>query len=298
MGSLENLTFRGVDHTQHIIQHLSTLPLLKSYESINNLAPPHSRFIQGNRMEGQTGGFRMLETLNIRDAVDDLNKFFSAIGDTSPLRDLAIIDDWAEEKEGNSGIFPSHLLLRHLKNLSITFSYTPSQSLSANVLAAVGRFHSLASLRLRQCPLAITDEQLVAALRNCSNLEYLQLGDNVGVSGNNSRLSLGCLEPILSQCPLLYFIKGCFDLDQEKISTQPASPHPELNEIDLAGSYFVTPEPDWWISPTVGYLSSLAQILVTCISRMTCGLILEWMISREMPGKPSGYRVFASSNNV
>ncbi len=257
MKGLQSLFLIGAVHTRHTIQHLSTLPSLKHCYSVNHAEPP--RLTQGNRVERQTGGFKILETLEIRDTAEVLNFFLSTIGDCSPLRDLSITDNSDAEKMQDDGIFPDRFSPRGLKNISITLSYIPSQSLAANILAAFGRFYALTGLRLIRCTLAITDDRVVTALRNCSNLERLQLGDEVGISGNGSRLSLGCLAPILSQCPHLQSIGGCFDLDQEKIPTRVTSPHPKLNKINLAGSYFVTPEPLSWISPTVGYLSSLTR---------------------------------------
>ncbi len=120
------------------------------------------------------------------------------------------------------------------------------------------RWLHIESVRL----LTATDLQFDSVIRQCPRLETLRLHPNVQrywPGEDTDTLSLGCLVLILSHCPLLSFIEGCFNLDQEKLPRRDTStPHDKLRHLDLGRSYFVTPEPEGWVPITVGYLASLS----------------------------------------
>ncbi len=259
LAKLTTLALSGVIHTRYFIQQLSSLPCLVSFKSSSaDVGPDEIQQLIGKRERG----FAKLTTLTISDTTDVVKEFLYSIADHSNIREISLFttEDDGDETQ-NWELFPSCFSPRNIESLTID----NADFFTANILASIGRFHTLRTLRFSESyvNLITTDMQLVAALYDCPHLEKLLLPGPVNVYHNRSgsdALSLGCLAPILSRCPLLQHIAGCFRLDQQKISSQGGIvPHSKLNILDLGSSYFVTREPEGWIPTTVGYLSSLAQ---------------------------------------
>ncbi len=266
MRNLETLDLDEVRYTLSLIRCISSLPYLRKLFSTRSPDfNPSALVSESLACRSQATVFGNLETLALVDAVSVINGFLSLIPYHSRLLhlDITLEEIGSDDDSSCHQVFQSSFAPRSLEYLRI-WSHLPlalEDAFRSNIFRAIGRLHSLRHVNVS---LRHFDEQLVAALRNCSNLEILWLRTVPYVQpGNANRLGLDCLVPILSHCPHLRRIEGCFDLDQERIplETKGVSPvHLNLTGISLGGSYFSTVEPPNWVPPTVGYLSSLSRL--------------------------------------
>ncbi len=213
MTKLESLTLTPVAPSWDLIQFLSSLPRLRCLhlDFVNNSVNNARAGTGGGRC---IQGFQLLERLTLDNAQYADRAIFFTLADSEALRELDV--EWVLYPD--SPMFPVKFSSKKLESLCVR-SYW-DHSLVTNILAAIERFSGLRCLHIEsENVLAITDLHFESVIRQCPRLETLRLHPDAREywpRHDINTLSLGCLALILSHCPLLSRIEGCFNLDQSK----------------------------------------------------------------------------------